>query len=124
MSKEKNAVTPLLQTLENDIRIIGSYMREFSSHVIGKGISEYPIYVAHQDGVGLGKSFMTIEQHKLNWNYNVSVLEEFVSKGVMEKERVDDFRRTYGDAGERACVFMVLPKEASFIFVDYDFEEE
>lgn len=117
--EEINPLSPLLQTLENDIHIIGTYMREFSRHVIGQEISEYPIYIAHQEGVALGKPFMTKDQHKLNWNFNVSVLEEFVTKKVVEREKVEEFMSTFGDPEERACIFVVVEDEASFVFVDY-----
>ena len=120
--EEKQPMSPLLQTLENDIQVIGTYMREFSRHVISQEISEYPVYVAHQEGVALGKPFMTKDQHKLNWNYNVTVLEEFVTKKVVEREKVEDFMSTFGNPEERACVFVVLPTEASFVFVDYVLE--
>lgn len=117
--EEINPLSPMLQTLENDIQVIGTYMREFSKHVISEEISAYPVYIAHQEGVALGKPFMTKDQHKLNWNYNVTVLEEFVNKKVVEKEKVEEFMSTFGEPEERACIFVVLPNEASFIFVNY-----
>ena len=111
--------TPLLQMLENDVRIIGSYMREFSSYVIGEGISQYPVYVAHLEGIALGKAFMTREQHKLNWSYNISFLEELTAKKIISADKASDFKSTYGAPAERACILVVVEEEANFIFVDY-----
>ena len=115
---------PALEAIRNDIRIIGPTMRAFSMHVIEEEISEYPVYVAYQDMVSLGKPFLSKENDHLNWHYNVSILEEFVKRGVVDKDKLDDFLETFGDPEERACIFVVLPEQGGFVFVPYELEEE
>jgi hypothetical protein len=115
---------PALEAIRSDIRIIGSTMRAFSRHVIEEEISEYPVYVAYQDAVSIGKPFLSKENDHLNWHYNVSILEEFVKRGVVEKEKLDDFLETFGDPEERACIFVILPEQGGFVFVPYDIEDE
>jgi hypothetical protein len=115
---------PALEAIRNDIRIIGPTMRAFSMHVIQEEISEFPVYVAYQDAVSIGKPFLSKENDHLNWHYNVSILEEFVKRGVVEKDKVDDFIDTFGDPEERACIFVVLPEQGGFVFVPYELEEE
>ena len=112
-------LSPVLKTLKEDIHIIGSYMKEFSNHVIEQEISEYPVYVAFLDGTKLGKPFFTREGHKLHWNYNVTILEEFVSKKVVERDKVDEFMNSFGDPLERACILVLMEEEGGFVFVDY-----
>ncbi len=115
---------PALEAIRNDIRIIGPTMRAFSMHVIEEEISEYPVYVAYQDMVSIGKPFLRKENDHLNWHYNVSILEEFVKRGVVDKDKLDDFLETFGDPEERACIFVVLPEQGGFVFVPYELEEE
>jgi hypothetical protein len=115
---------PALEAIRSDIRIIGPMMRAFSLHVIEEEISQFPVYVAFQDAVSIGKSFLTKENDHLNWHYNVSILEEFVKRGVVEKDKLEDFIDTFGDPEERACIFVVLPEEGGFVFVPYELEEE
>lgn len=113
-----------LEAIRNDLRIIGSTMRSFSMHVINEDISQFPVYVASQEAVAIGKPFLTKEKDHLNWNYNVSILEEFVKKGVVSEDKLEDFIETFGDPEERACIFVVLPTEGGFVFVPYEVEEE
>jgi hypothetical protein len=82
---------PALEAIRSDILIIGPTMRAFSRHVIGEEISQFPVYVAYQDAVSIGKPFLTKENDHLNWHYNVSILEEFVKRGVVEKDKLEDF---------------------------------
>ena len=118
------AENPALEAIRNDIRIIGPMMRAFSQHVIEEEISEFPVYVAFQDAVNLGKPFLRKENDHLNWHYNVSILEEFVKRGVVDKDKLDEFLETFGDPEERACIFVVLPEQGGFVFVPYEIEEE
>lgn len=121
--KSDYADNPALEALYTDMRIIGPTMRAFSSHVIADGISEYPVYVAFQDAVSIGKPFLTKENDHLNWHYNVSILEEFVKRGVVKEDKLDQFLETFGDPEERACIFVVLPEQGGFIFIPYEVEE-
>jgi hypothetical protein len=58
------------------------------------------------------------EKDHLNWNYNVSILEEFVKRGVVKEDKLEDFLETFGDPEERACIFVVsCPTEGGFVFV-------
>lgn len=113
-----------LDAIRNDLRIIGSTMRSFSMHVINEDISQFPVYIASQDEVSIGKPFLSKEKDHLNWNYNVSILEEFVKRGVVSEEKLEDFLETFGDPEERACIFVVLPDQGGFVFVPYELEDE
>ncbi len=115
---------PALEAIRSDILIIGPTMRAFSQHVINEEISQFPVYVAFQDVVSIGKPFLTKENDHLNWHYNVSILEEFVKRGVVEKDKLEDFIETFGDPEERACIFVVLPAQGGFVFVPYEIEED
>lgn len=115
---------PALDAIRNDLRIIGPTMRTFSQHVINEEISQFPVYIAFQDVVSIGKTFLTKENDHLNWHYNVSILEEFVKRGVVSEEKLEDFLETFGDPEERACIFVVLPEQGGFVFVPYEEEED
>lgn len=124
MMRSDSTQNPALEAIRNDMRIIGATMRAFSLHVISEEISQYPVYIAYQDAVSIGKPFMTKENDHLNWHYNVSILEEFVKRGVVAEDKLEDFLETFGDPEERACIFVVLPTEGGFVFVPYEYEDE
>lgn len=112
-------MSPILRSLNEDLQVIGPFLKEFSKHVILDGISEYPVYIASFEPSNLGKPFFDRLQHKLNWYYNASILEEFVNKKVVTREKVDEFMSTFGDPEERACILILLEDEASFLFIPY-----
>lgn len=121
---EKEKPNPLLESIATDVRIVGSFMRELSMHVINEEISHFPVYVAYKDQLSIGKPMFSKEEHQLNWNYNASILEEFVKHGVVVEDKVEEFQETYGDPEERACIFLVTPETGGFIFVPYTIPDE
>jgi len=124
MNKQEN--NPLLVGIRNDVRIMGRVMRELAHHVLHEKISEFPMFIAHQGELALGRPFLSADMYKLNWDYRASVLEELVKNKIVEREKVEEFRETFGDPEERACIFVILPNESAFVFVPYEiaFEEE
>lgn len=122
-NKVNGKENPILEGIRNDIRLMGHVMKEFSMTVISQEVSRYPVYVATQSEIGLGRPFLSKEMYNLNWHYRASVLEEFVKHQVVDREKLDDFRETFGDPEERACIFVMLPNEGGFVFVPYLIEE-
>ena len=122
--EENTQLSPVLESLRNDIRMVGAMIQSFSMHVINDEVSRYPIYIAYLEEVSMGRPFIQRETMQLNFNYNASILEEFVKRGVILRDKVQDFKETYGDPEERACIFVVLPQEGGFVFVPFDIAED
>ncbi len=122
--KENNPLNPLLATIKNDIRLIGQILRHLSHTVIKEEISRYPIYVAHNGDMEIGRPFIDRSLYHTNWWYNASHLEEFINKGLVQKDKVQDFRETYGDPDERACIFLASAEGGGFIFVPFPDPDE
>lgn len=112
-------LSPILATLKQDFEVIGSFVRDFSRQVITQEISEYPVYVAFAGESSVGKPFFRKDQHQLNWNYNATLLEDFVEKKIVLRDNVEEFMNTYGDPEERACVLILVEGEAGFLFVPF-----
>lgn len=117
---EEQPISPVLESLRTDVRIVGEVMQQFSMHVINEEISSFPIYIAFQGEVAMGRPFLKMDTHQLNWNYNVSFLEEFVKRGAIRRDRVEQFKETYGDPEERVCIFVVTELEGGFVFIPFD----
>lgn len=121
----KPSIDPqVLAELESDIIDVRDLVRRFSAQVIREGISQYPVYVAGHAPLPLGKPFLSSTLSELNFDYNASILEEFVSKGIVVKEKVEEFRLAYGNAVERACIFLALPEGGGFVFVSYQEQDD
>jgi hypothetical protein len=120
---EEQQISPVLESLRTDVRIVGELMQQFSMHVINEEISSFPIYIAFQGEMTLGRPFLKMDTHQLNWNYNASFLEEFVKRGAIRRDRVEHFKETYGDPEERVCIFVVTALEGGFVFIPFDLLE-
>lgn len=108
-----------LKSLESDLTLYSESMREVALEIITEGISDYPIFIAHQHEVKLGEPILNREELNTNWSIHASTLEEFVEKGIIQTERKDSFLKSYKDAYRFMCVFTIVPEGANFIFYPY-----
>jgi len=110
----------LLESLQNDMAVIGPFLKEVSDRIISEGISEYPIFIASQEIIQLGKPVLDREEFQVNWFYTVSILEDFINKKLLNLSTQHEFLKRWDDPTQKACIFIVLPNEASFIFLPFD----
>ncbi len=110
--------SPLI-SLEKDLKFFGESIREVATEIRVEGLSEYPIFVAHQHELALGE--LILDRHDLgrSWSIHASTLEEFVERGVIKKELKQRFEDNYKDPEKFICVFVVTPEGANFVFVPY-----
>ncbi len=119
--EEKN---PLFESLRNDLRYYSDYLQGMSREILDSGTSKYPVFVAHQEKtIGVGKPIMNHDQLETSWSINVSLLEEFVKRGIVQMERIGDFKASWRDPETYMCVFVVAGEASSFVFLPYDLPE-
>ncbi len=114
-----NQSNPVLESLQNDARIYGETIKEVANEIMSNEISNYPIFVAYQEEVDIGKPFISRDLYGTNWHINASMLEEFVKKGIVKQEKVDEFRNVYKDPQQYICFFVVTKEQGSFVFAPY-----
>lgn len=91
-------------------------MKQASDTVVDQDVSKYPIFVFHQQEVAIGLNVVDRKKVLGNWSVNVSTLEEFVSKRLIEEEHVEDFKTKYVDASKTYCLFVLSEMGAEFVF--------
>lgn len=114
---------PIFESLQNDVAQVGLHLREISRRVIDEGISEYPVFVAAQEVLDLGRPIFDRDSVVLNWFFSASILEEFVRKRVVLEKNVKAFKDAYGDPLENACIFVITRGGARFVFIPYQIDE-
>ena len=114
---------PLLDSLKKDLEYYKPAIKEVSTEVIEKKLSNYPIFVAHQAAVSLGEVILDKNDYNTNWTINATVLEELVEKGVIQLNKQDDFKTIYKNPKEYICIFLISEKGGNFIFYPYGKEE-
>lgn len=80
-------------------------------------VSNYPIFVFHQQEIELGVSLIDNEKVAGNWSVNASTLEEFVARQLIEEDHVQGFKKHYRDPETHFCLFVLSELGAEFIFI-------
>lgn len=122
ISEQEQAL--ILESIRNDVARVGIQLKDIAAQVMEQGISDYPIFVASHDQHLIGKPVFDPDASTLNWTFHASFLEEFVQKGIIQKDKLSAFYKTYHEPQERACIFVLLPEQAQFIFAPYELSEE
>ena len=115
----KTAAESPLVSLERDLKMFDDSIKEVATEIMVEGLSNYPIFIAHQHELQLGE--VILDRHDLNstWSIHASTLEEFLERGVIKKELRQRFEDTYKNPNKFICVFVIVPEGANFVFVPY-----
>lgn len=108
-----------LKSLELDLKFYNESIKEVALEIISEGISEYPIFIAHQHELSLGEPILDKEELNTSWSIHASTLEEFIEKGVVEPDKKDKFEKQYKDPHTFMCIFVIVPEGANFVFYPY-----
>jgi len=108
-----------LVSLEKDLKFFNESIREVAVEIMVEGVSNYPIFIAHQHELKLGE--VILDRYDLNteWSIHASTLEEFVEKGVIKEVLKERFLSTYKNPNDFMCVFVVVPEGANFVYYPY-----
>jgi hypothetical protein len=108
-----------LKSLELDLKFYDESIKEVAVEIISEGISEHPIFVAHQHELSLGEPILDKEELNTSWSIHASTIEEFVEKGLIQPDKRDRFEKQYKDPHAFMCVFVIVPEGANFVFYPY-----
>jgi hypothetical protein len=67
----------------------------------------------------IGKIFIGKAEKELDWNYFITYIDEFVQRGLIAEEAVEEFTQAYKDADEFCCLFVMDGAFTSFVFIPY-----
>lgn len=110
----------LLGEIRQDFRTIANSLSMLTERIQTEGISEYPVFIAWKEvDMTLGKPMFNQEQHQLRLNYNITVLEDLIRKGIVKEEKAEQFINTFGEAEDKACMLLVSPDFTGLVFVPY-----
>lgn len=115
---QKKKESPL-KSLQADLDFYSESLKEIATEVIREGVSEYPIFLAHQHELNLGELIIDRTELGTQWTVHASTLEEFVEKGVIKQDKQEHFKRNFKDPEQFMCVFVVVPEGANFVFYPY-----
>ncbi len=109
-----------LLLLEQELRRYINPLSEASDIIIDEGVSNYPIFVAHQEEINIGIPTLDKQNSGGTWNINSSSLEEFVVKRIIHEDKIDGFKSNYKDPSEFVCIFVLSELGAKFVYLPKD----
>ena len=112
----------IYKSLHDDLEVCRAYVRQIATGMVKGDVTKYPIFVAMrgENDVDLGLPIVNRADFDISWNFNASHLEEFVSKGIVLREKANDFIKAYKNPAEFMCVFVAEEAAASFVFLPYE----
>lgn len=116
---EKGLKESPLFSLKKDLEFYKDTLREVAIEIMVEGLSAYPIFIAHQHEVALGEVILDKNELGTDWTIQASTYEEFVEKGIIQDAKKDVFLQNFKSADDFACLFVVVPEGANFVYYPY-----
>ena len=108
---------PVLSLLQEDLDANKKLLETIKEQVQENDISNYPIFVASEDIIELGKLVINKTEMGGNWNFYASHLEEFAIKELVLEDKVPNFIKVYKEHADELCIFVVKGLSGDFIFL-------
>ena len=106
-----------MRMLEKELVPYAGVLSQAAQTILDADVSLYPIFVVHQHEMDMGIPLIAKEAFDGNWSVNASSLEEFVTKNIIEPEKIDGFRKVYKEKSNELCLFVLSELGPQFIFI-------
>lgn len=103
---------------ENFIKVSDT-LKEAAYQLQVREISDYPIFVLCDRPSEVGQALFEKGQFDLEYHIHFSYLDEFVQRGLVDKEKLESFLGTYKNPEEFACIFVVFEDFINFVYIPY-----
>ena len=117
MKEENNISAERFLMLENELAIYKKMMGDAADIMATQDVTEFPIFVAHQQSMEIGILIAEKGKVKGNWNIHASTLEEMVYKQIIKQENIEEFKQVFKDPRGHLCVFVLSELGAQFVFL-------
>jgi len=105
------------QQLEKEMLPYKEIMSKASDTVIEQDVSKYPIFVTHKQTIDIGLKLVDPTNNSSKWSINVSTLEEFVTRQLIQMDKLDEFKKIYKNPATHLCLFILSDLGATFVFI-------
>ena len=111
----------IIENVQKDIPLYEEVLKTMSGLILKEKISKFPIFIVHKENqINIGKPLVYAERYEAQWSVNISLIEEFVQKNLIQEGKMDDFKKIYKKPEDFACLFIVWGgKDAGFAFYPY-----
>lgn len=111
--------TQIMGTVSSDFVKVSDSLKEASFQIRRRGISDFPIFVLSRTDANIGSKLYETNIFKTVFNYNASLIDEFISREIIGPESIELFKEHYKDPEEYCCLFVLEKEFAGFIYLPY-----
>jgi len=105
------------QQLEKEMLPYKAIMSKASDTVMEQDVSKYPIFVTHKQTIDIGLKLVDPKNTSGKWSVNVSTLEEFVTRQLIQMDKLEEFKKVYKNPAIHLCLFILSDLGATFVFI-------
>jgi len=117
MDQKGNDITEKMLLIKQQLEPFTKIAFEAAKKIREEDVSNYPIFVAHQDQIDIGIPLLNRDDVGVFWSINASTLEEFYTKGLILEDKLDNFRRLYKNHEDDICFFVISEIGAQYLFL-------
>ncbi len=107
----------MMGNISQDFLKVSDLLKESSYQIRKRGFSEFPIFPISKEQTPIGQELYPKEALDTEWNYNVTYLDEFIQRKIIEKE--EEFKSTYKNPDEFCCLFVIDKDFTNFVYIPY-----
>jgi hypothetical protein len=107
-----------LGTISEDFVKVSDTLKE-SSYQIRKAGFEFPVFPICKEEQPIGQLLLHPNVNGTKWHYYASFLDEFLQRGLVTGDKVEDFKDAYKDPDEFCCLFVIDLQFTNFVFIPY-----
>ncbi len=117
MNLGDNGVTEKVFLIKEQLQPYIKIVKDTSLKIKTEGISNYPLFVAHQDEANIGLPIVKRKETGGIWSINASTLEQFYTNKLITKEKLEDFKNLYNNHKHDICFFVISELGAQYLFI-------
>jgi hypothetical protein len=107
-----------LGTISSDFVKVSDTLKE-ASYRIRKAGFDFPVFPVCKTTQPIGQILIEKNSLELTWNYFVTYLDEFIQRGLVDKDKEDLFKENYKDPDEFCCLFVIDEDFHRFVYIPY-----
>lgn len=108
-----------LGTITKDFAKVSDVLKEAAYQIRKRGFSDYPIFPISKGPLPVGQLLLRAEEAGLSWNINITYLDEFLQREIIDPDKVELFKENYKDADEFCCLFVMDGDFTRFLYIPY-----
>ncbi len=108
-----------LGTVSQDFIKVSDNIKEASYQIRKRGFSDFPIFIISKTEIPIGQLLYKKEELGTIWNYFVTYLDELIQRKIIEKGKVDEFKKTYKNPEDYCCLLVIDAGFVNFVFLPY-----